>query len=231
MSNFAAVTRKSALAASLALGLLPSIMAAEGLSKYRGYQFGTNLSIVLGQTGANPTDVKVIQKRPALIQELQWRPQVVRASTEPEPVKEVLFTFYDGELFRIAVDYDRYQTEGMTTDDMVAAISGTYGTAVKLTDPTDTAPGVYGDQGTVLARWQDSEFSFDLVRFPYAPSYQLVGLLKRLDAPYKAALFEGARLDEREAPQRELARAASESEAQRAKLEKARLSNKPKFRM
>ena len=33
-------------------------------------------------------------------------------SSKPEAVKEVVFSFYDGELFRIVVDYDRYETEG-----------------------------------------------------------------------------------------------------------------------
>ena len=42
--------------------------------------------------------------------------------------------------------------------------------------------------------------------------------------------MEAKRLDEQEAPQREAVRVASEEEAARAKLDKARLVNKPKFR-
>ena len=44
-------------------------------------------------------------------------------------MKEVVFSFYDGELFRIVVNYDRYQTEGLTAEDFVEAISATYGPA------------------------------------------------------------------------------------------------------
>ena len=48
-----------------------------------------------------------------------------------EPAKQVVFSFYDGELFRIVVNYDRYETEGLTADDLVDAISATYGTCRK----------------------------------------------------------------------------------------------------
>ena len=44
------------------------------------------------------------------------------------------------------------------------------------------------------------------------------------------AIGNGKRLDDQEAPQRDAARLASEEEATKAKLEKARLANKLKFR-
>ena len=54
--------------------------------------------------------------------------------------------------------------------------------------------------------------------------------MKRLEAPAQAATLEAKRLDDQEAPQRDAARLASEEEATKTKLEKARLVNKPKFR-
>jgi hypothetical protein len=54
----------------------------------------------------------------------------------------VLFSFYDGELFRIAINYDRHETEGLTADDFIAAISATYGTAER---PIAPAGAVQGD--------------------------------------------------------------------------------------
>ena len=45
-----------------------------------------------------------------------------------DPVKDVLFSFYNGELFRMVVNYDPGKTQGLTNDDMVGAISATYGT-------------------------------------------------------------------------------------------------------
>jgi hypothetical protein len=53
---------------------------------------------------------------------------------------------------------------------------------------------------------------------------------KALEARAQAATLEAKRLDDREAPQRDAARIADEQEAAKAKLEKARLVNKPKFR-
>ena len=53
--------------------------------------------------------------------------------------------------------------------------------------------------------------------------------LKRLEAPAQAATLEAKRLDDQKAPQRDAARLASEEEATKTKLEKARLVNKPKF--
>ncbi len=47
-------------------------------SKYRTFRFGTNLPPVAKQAGANPSEVKIIHRRPALIQELEWRPGLCR---------------------------------------------------------------------------------------------------------------------------------------------------------
>lgn len=175
------------------------------LSKYRNFQFGTDLSTVVKQAGANPSQVKVIHRRPALIQELEWRPQPLGASSQTEPAKEVVFSFYDGELFWIVVDYDRYETEGLTADDFVDAISATYGPAAKPTVPAKVAPGSYGDQEEVLAQWQDSQYRFDLIRSSYGPTFRLVGVIKRLEAPAQAATLEAKQLEDQEAPQRDAA--------------------------
>jgi hypothetical protein len=58
----------------------------------------------------------------------------------------------------------------------------------------------------------------------------LIGVLKRLEGPAQAAILEAARLDEQEAPQRDAERIATDQEAERANLERARLVNKPNFR-
>jgi hypothetical protein len=208
---------------------MSAVTLAADLSKYRNFELGTDLSAVAGQTGANPSQAKVIHRRPALIQELEWRPQPLGSSSQTEPVKGVVFSFYDGELFRLAVDYDRYETE-LTGEDFVDAISATYGPPAKPAAPVKVAPGSYGDQEEILAQWQDSQYRFDLIRSSYGPTFRLVGVVKRLEAPAQAATLEAKRLDDQEAPQRDAARIASEEEAAKAKLEKARLVNKPKFR-
>jgi hypothetical protein len=202
----------------------------DDLSKYRGFQFGTDLSTVARQAGVDPSQVKVIHSRPALIQELEWRPQSRVISSQTESAQSVVFSFYAGELFRIVVDYDRYETEGMTAADLVDAVSAAYGTATKPAAPAKVTPS-YGDPEEILAQWQDPQYRFELLRYSYGPTFKLVGISKKLEAPAQVAALEAQRLDDQEAPQRDAARLASEEGAAKAKLEKAREANKPKFRL
>jgi hypothetical protein len=102
--------------------------------------------------------------------------------------------------------------------------------AEKPTPPANAVQGRYDDQEEIVARWQDPQYRFDLIRSSYGPAFRLIGVLKRLEAPVQTAILEAKRLDDQEAPQRDAARMASEEDAARAKLEKARLVNKPKFR-
>ena len=132
----------------------------------------------------------------------------------------MVFSFYEGELFRIAITYDRYKTEGLTADDFIEAISATYGIAEKPTPPANAVQGRYGDQEEIVARWQDSQYCFDLIRSSYAPSFRLIGVLKRLQAPAQAATLEAKRLDDQEAPQRDAARITSEEAAARPSWKK-----------
>lgn len=209
-------------------------MSASGwagdLSKYRTFQFGTDLETVSAQVGATPSQAKVVHSRPALIQELEWRPRGLGPYTGAEAASDVVFTFYDGELYRIRVDYDRYEIEGLTAADIVEAVSAIYGTATQPEAPVKAAPERYGDAEVSLARWQDAEHRFDLVRRSYGHGFRLIGVVERLEAAARTAALEATRLDEREAPQRDAERIAAERQAERAKQEEARRVNKPRFR-
>ena len=200
------------------------------LSAYRKFQFGSDLQAVAKQAGTSTAHATVIHRRPALIEELEWRPQPLGWSSKTEPVQQVVFSFYNGELFRIVATYDRYETEGLTSGDIIEAISATYGMAVKPTVQDKVSKEFSGDKEEILAQWQDPLYRFDLVRFSYGTSFKLIGVMKKLEGPAQAANLEATRLDDQEAPQRDAARAASEEQAAGAKLEKARLANKPKFR-
>ncbi|HUN81917.1 MAG TPA: hypothetical protein VMV81_10465 [Phycisphaerae bacterium] len=203
---------------------------AQDLSKYRNFQFRADLPTVARVMGASPSQAKLIHSRPALVQELEWRPQSLGPSPKAESVEGVVFSFYNGTLFRIAVKYDRYATEGLTTEDFVEAISAKYGPAAKLPPSVEPVKESYGDQEETVARWEDPQYRFDLICSSYGPSYSLVGTLKSLEAPVQAANVEAKRLDDLEAPQRDAARAAAEQGAKAATLEKARLVNKATFR-
>jgi len=227
LTKFGLFVSRSALVLFTAASL--TALAAD-LSKYRDFQLGTDLSTVTSGIGENTSQPKLIHSRPALIQELEWRPRSLGPSPKPESAEKVIFSFYNGTLFRIAVKYDQYATEGLTTEDFVEAISAVYGASTMIPPPVKPAAESYGDQEEAVARWEDPQYRFDLVRSSYGPTYTLVGILKSLEGPVQAANVEAKRLDDLEAPQREAARAAAEQDAKAAILEKARLANKPKFR-
>ncbi len=209
----------------------PSVEAPD-LSRYREFQFGTNLPAIAKQVGLELSEAKVIHRRPALIQELEWRPpRSVGSSPQADPVSKVFFSFYNGELFRIVVNYDRYKTEGLTTEDVVEALSAKYGTATKPAgEVIFSSSQVYNDSEVVIARWEDSQYSFSLFRSSYQPTFGMVAFSKRLDALARAAIAEAIRLDEQEAPQREIERQKKQDAEDRAGQQKARVANKPNFR-
>jgi hypothetical protein len=230
-----AMTEASAMASRvlpslLVLGVMAGVTSAGDFSRYRHFELGTDLATIAKEAGVSLTDVKVIHRRPALIQELAWRPQPFGPSSESEPVKDVVFTFYNGELLRIVINYDRYATEGLTADDFIEGISANYGSSLKSTVPAFVLPRSSGDEEQVVARWQDPVYRFDLLRSTYWPSYKLVGVVTRLEAPAQAAITEALRLDDKEAPQRDAERLSKEKESEQTKLDKARIVNKPKFR-
>jgi hypothetical protein len=204
---------------------------APDLSRYREFQFGMDLAAVAKLVDMKPSDAKVIHLRPAAIQELEWQPQLSLDSSQADPVRAIFFSFYNGELFRIVVNYDRYKTEGLTTEDVAKAISAQYGTATKPeAEVIFSSSQVYNDSEVVIARWEDSQYSFNLFRSTYQPTFGIVAFSKRTDALARAAIAEAIRLDEQEAPQREIERQKKQDAEDRAAQEKIRLGNKPNFR-
>jgi hypothetical protein len=217
-------------AIALLCGVLgASTLSAADLSSYRGLKLGMSLAAASKLAGSRPTDARTVQKRPAMIQEMNWELRPAQPNPKPDPVKDGLLSFYNGELFRIIVTYDRYKIEGMSADDMVQAISATYGTATK---PTAEIPyhSNYAEVAPVLARWEDSDYSYDLVRTGDRSSFALVLYSKRLDALARTSIVEAARLDAEEAPQRELDKQKKRDDDDRLALDKARAVNKPNFR-
>jgi hypothetical protein len=208
------------------------LIHAQDLSRYREFQFGMDLAAIAKLVDMRPSEAKVIHQRPAVIQELNWQPRPsLSSSPQADPVMTIFFSFYNGELFRIVVNYDRSKTEGLTTEEVVEAISAKYGTATKPTaEVVFSSSQVYNDSEVVIARWEDSQYSFNLFRSSYQPTFGMVAFSKRLDALARAAIAEAIRLDEQEAPQREIERQKKQDDENRAAQEKARLGNKPNFR-
>jgi len=204
---------------------------AQDLSRYREFQFGMNLPAIASQVGLEPSEAKVIHRRPALIQELNWQPQISLPSSQADPVRTIFFSFYNGELFRIVVNYNRYKTQGLTTEDVVEAVSAQFGTATRpAAEIIFSSSQVYNDSEVVIARWEDSQYSYNLFRSSYQPTFGMIAFSKRLDGLARAAIVEAIRLDEQEAPQRGIERQKEQDAKDRAGHEKARLANKPNFR-
>jgi hypothetical protein len=221
----AQVLRISALCAALGT----SLFAAGDLSTYRGFQFGMDLGSAGKHAGTKPAEIRLLHQRPAVIQELDWQPEYTPSSaTDQDPVKAGLLSFYNGELSRIVVTYDRYKVEGMSADDMIEAISATYGPA--------TRPGGeiayhsnYAEAAAVLARWENPEYAYSLVRTGDRSSFAMVLSSKRLDGLAQASIVNAVRLDAIEAPQRAIDLQKKRDEEARLALEKARVVNKPNF--
>jgi len=204
----------------------------QDLSSYREFQFGSNLPAIAKQAGMEPSAAKMIHERPALIQELTWRsPFSFGSSPQAGSARTMIFSFYNNELSRIVVTYDSDKTKGLTADDLVDAISANYGTAVKAApDSTISSSPAYNDNKIVVARWETSQYSFTLFRSSYQPEFGLIGVSKRLDSLAQAAGIEAVKLDDQEAPQRELDRQRKQDEQNRVAQEGAREINKPIFR-
>jgi len=219
-------------AIALLCGVLgTSMLSAADLSSYRGLKLGMSLAAAAKQTGTKPSEARVIHQHPAVIQEMTWelRSPVQTNTPKPDPVKDGLLSFVNGELFRIVVTYDRYKVEGMSTDDVIGAISATYGTATMPTAEIAYHSN-YAEAAPVLARWEDADYSYDLVRTGDRASFALVLYSKRLETMARVAIVESARLDAEAAPQRELDKQKKRDDEERLSLDKARSVNKPNFR-
>ena len=208
-----------------------SVLHGGDLANYRGFHLGMSLSEAASQAGMNSSEGILVHKRPAVIQTLDWRPRspIQANPAQTDPVEDGLLSFYNGELFRIVVTYDRNKVEGMTAEDLVEAISRTYGTATRPTAEIEYHSN-YGEIAEVIARWEDAEYSYNLVQTGNRSSFAIVLYSKRVDALAREATIEAVRLEALEAPQREIEKQKRHDDEERLTLEKARSANKPKFR-
>jgi hypothetical protein len=213
---------------------------SQDLSRYREFQFGTSLLVVAKQAHMKPSEATAINQNPALIQELNWHAQTYSApQSQADSVRDILFSFYNGELFRIVVTYNQDRTEGMTAEDVVEVISAIYGTATRpdaeiILSSThlfsNGEKSVSDRSERVIARWEDSQYSLNLFHSRFQPAFGLVMYSKRLDALALAAIVESTRLDKQEAPHREAERKEKKDEETRSRQKEARRVSKASFR-
>jgi hypothetical protein len=203
------------------------LLRAQDFSKYRHFTLGMNLTRVLEGTNQKMVDVKVIHGRPALVQEVNWwPPNLPGTSYQSDTVEQILFSFYNGELYKISVTYDQTSTEGLTDEDMVKSISAKYGPATYVALPINlTKNDRYDVTQKTVASWADAQYSFNLVRSSFSDHLGLVIYSKRVNAEAELAVLEAVKLEEQEGPQRE----AERQKKQIDDLEVARQKNQKSF--
>ncbi len=221
-------TMRTSILCFVFLLLTAPLLRGQDLSKYRHFTFGMSLTRVLERTDQNMADVKVIHGRPALIQELSWwPPNLPGTSFRSDTVEQILFSFYNAELYKISVTYDRTSTEGLTAEDMVKSISAKYGPATSVKPEVDSATNErYDMRQKPVATWEDSRYSFNLVRSSFSGGFELVIYSKRLNAEAEVALAEAVKVEKEEEPQREAERQKKET----GDLEATRQKNQKGFR-
>jgi hypothetical protein len=228
------ITRRSLAVGFLGFVLCTPVLYGQPGPHYREFQLGGDLASVSALTGVAVSEAKVIHQRPAVMQDVEWRPPYSTSGAtglSADPVQQIAFSFYNDQLFRLVIDYDRNRTEGMTDADMIEAISSAYGPMSTVPQKGRLATSHVADEsGTRVARWGDAEYSVVLYRSSYASGFRMIVTSARLEALARTAASEALRLDERDAPQREIARQKKEAADTRAAQEKARLANKAGFR-
>ena len=220
----------SSLFASLVIIVLGAASAyGQDLSRYRGFSFGMTPAEVAKQVAPQTLQARMVSKETAIVQESTWWPLDAPGSAQPvQPVWQVLFTFYNGQLYRILITYNTQATKGLTVEDMVEAISTQYGQPTRpnstVSFPTNE---LYSSTEIVIARWEDSQNSLNLFRSSFLNTYGLVMFSKQLDTQVRAAFAESLKHGKHaEDPQIEVARLKTEADG----LEVMRQKNKKTFR-
>ena len=227
------MTFHTVAACAFAMTIAGQTVDAQDLSRYRTFELGTSLAAVSAATGVASSEATTLHQRPALLQDLEWRlPRWTPGSTaeSTDPVERIVFSFYNDRLFQIVVDYGRDRTEGMTDADMTAAISTAYGPVTPARSSGRVQSPLEIESGRPVARWADPANAVVLYR---TSSYREVYRLIVTDAVVANLARKGAaqalRLDEQEAPQREIARQKKERDDASAAADKARRANKGQF--
>ena len=144
----------------LALVLSTHAVESQERLRDRDFQLGGSVASVAALSGAPASEAKTIHLRPALTQDLKWRSSIfVSGSTtvQTDPVEQIVFSFYNDQLFRLVVDDDRRRTEGMTDADMIEAASAVYGPIALPARNSFAGSCPDEEPGTSVARWGASE--------------------------------------------------------------------------
>jgi hypothetical protein len=223
-------TRGGVSAACIVLAV--STVSSAELSRYREFELGATVATVTAVT-QNAARLTTIHNRPALLQQLEWRPRYMAGAPQPDrdSIGEVVFSFVDDQLFKMAIEYARDRTSGLTTDDMVGSLTAVYG-APSSPSPQrrTTSSAVALDAAVVIAEWRHADTTLVLQRKEYSESFFLVITSLPLDIIARKAQATAVAMDQREAPAREAALLKKQADDDKAAAETTRTANKKVFR-
>jgi hypothetical protein len=206
------------------------VTPAQDLSRYRAYALGSSYESIVASSGVRATDTKTLREKPATIREVEWRaPYVGSGTTHVDPVRDIVFTFYNDALYQVVVSYDPGRTEGLTTGDIVESVSAVYGIPALASARAIPPPPTLQDH-LVLARWETPDSLLTVVRETHSSEFRLVLVSKSLSTRARSAIREADRLDLIEAPRREAEQRKKDAGDAVAAREKTRVANKAAFR-
>src|SRR5690348_11773174 len=108
---------------SSAAAMFASALHGADLAAYRSLRLGMTVAEVAKQANLATSDAQLVASRPARIEQLDWHVNwAPHSAAQTTPFSELLFRFYNGALFEMAVTYDRDQTRGLTEGDMIEAV-------------------------------------------------------------------------------------------------------------
>ena len=224
---------RSLLASVVLILSTASLSNGQDLSKYRSFQLGMNVDSVLAKIGMRRPDVRTIDKKPALIEEVEWNPnEFSTQQTLSKSLRQIRFSFYNSELYKMVVTYDYAKTDGLTTEDVIGALSTQYGkptTPESLSVTVSAGGAAFADTQKVLALWEDTDSSYSLFRGTGEP-FGLLIVSKERNTAASAATMESAARARSEEAQKQADRRALEAADREAAQEKVRLLNKKTFR-
>jgi hypothetical protein len=184
---------------------MPLLLHAQDLSKYRGFSFRMSPAAVLKQTDMKMADVKTLHSQPALIQELTWwLPMLPGNSYQADSVREILFAFCNGQLYRMSATYDRSAIEGLKAEDLMQSIAAKYGPPIDPVAEIDLSTGERrgGPEEKIVAHWEDAKYSLTLNRSYLVNGFTLIMYSLQTNAAADEAIAKAIKLEEQQGPQK-----------------------------
>lgn len=226
------LAQAGATAACLVLVVSTVSVSSAELSRYREFELGASVAAVTAITQTQQRDLKTLHSRPAVLQELEWRPRYMSGTPVPgrDSIDQLVFSFVDDRLFKMSVSYARDRTNGLTNEDMIESLRAVYGAPTSGSSQTGpSSRSTTLETEAVVAEWREGNTSLVLKRGLFSESFALVITSVSLDTVARQAEAAAAIMDAREAPAREAALLKKRAEDERQAEELARSANKKIF--